>query len=245
MASKKDETVIREPFSQRFASFLNRYKVVLFSVLGILVAVALVLIIVFSVKASNEKKLYRAFAPLSVEYTEVKESEEKDYTALLEKLDSFIPSASGYPLYASLYMRARIYKDTAEYSKAYDDYARLYEKAPRDIYFSDASLFGMAATKDALGEKDEANALYKKVWDDYGRTSAFASRALFELLRYSESIGDESAKIEYRDILQADFAFTDYGRYASEQKRSEEEANSSESSDATLETIDGTVIDAE
>lgn len=232
MASKKDETVIREPFSQRFASFLNRYKIVLFSILGVIVAVALVLIIVFSVKASNEKKLYRAFASIDAAYAEVNESDEKDYASLLEKLDSFIPSAHGYPLYASLYMRANIHKEMGEFAQSYDDYASLYGKAPHDIYFSDASLFGMAATKDALSEKSEANALYEKVWNDYGKASPFASRALFALLRYSNSIGDEQSAALYRDTLASEFAFTDYARYADNEKSALDEANA-ESTDAS------------
>lgn len=231
MASKKDETVIKEPFSTRFQAFLKRYKIVLWSILGLVLAVAVVLIIVFSIKASKENKLYASFTQVESEYLDIKESEDKDYSTLLPKLDNLVNASNKYPSLASLYMRANIYTEMGDFSKAFDDYSLLYDRSSNDSYFKDVALFGMASSKESLGDEKEAYDLYVKLYNDYGKASSLTPRSLFGALRYAEKNNDSDAIVIYRDALIDDYMFTDYGRYAQNLK-DKETANSEQSSDS-------------
>lgn len=208
--SKKNVVNPETSASDKFVSWIVRHRVVLSVVFGVVIVGAIVAGIIVAVVNSKEAKRGEQFLPIRKAYEEVKGTEEKDYTAVLESLNSFISNKKDFANLEALYTRANILFEQKKYDEAYNDYDKIDSLIPDKGIFKDVAIYSKAVCKENLGEDAEAEVLYNQVWEDYGLASPQSAPSLFALYRFAEKNGNKEKMSEWAKLIKENYPYSDY-----------------------------------
>lgn len=208
---KKNNVVSPESsVTERIVSWIIRRRVVLSIVFAIVIVGGISAGIAVTVVNSKNAARSDKFVPIREAYNQAKESDEKDYTSVLESLNSFIGNRSDYVDLEALYIRANILFEQKDFAGAYDDYDKIDSRTTATGLFKDIAIYSKAVCKEQLGQDDEAYGLYQKVWDDFGLSSPLSAQSLFALFRYSDKRGNKEDQIKWAKLIKENYPYSDY-----------------------------------
>lgn len=220
--SKKEKTEITatEKVASGVNEWLGRNFKLLLIILILVVVIVLGVVISTIVVNNTNKKLYSSLDSLNTEYEEFILLS-KDDDGYSEKRESFINSAEAlskksmkkYPAAKATLLLANLYFD----EENYDGALKLYDKiisGQKDTYLTQVALVSKASCYE---EKDDINSaldIYNKLFEDYGNEGIFSSRALFNVGRLYEELGQKELAIAtYEQVIAT---FSEYSsQYAS------------------------------
>lgn len=208
--SKKNVVNPETSASDKLVSWIVRHRVVLSIVFGVVIGGAIATGIIVAVVNSKEAKRGEQFLPIRKAYEEVKSSDEKDYTAVLDSLNSFISGKKDYANFEALFTRASILFEQKKYDEAYNDYDKIDSLISDKGMFKDVAIYSKAVCKENLGEDAEAEVLYNQVWEDYGLASPQSAPSLFALYRFAEKNDNKEEMSEWAKLIKENYPYSDY-----------------------------------
>ena len=209
MSNKKENNLTpTEKFAGKVENWLGMHSKLLTIIIAVLLVVVVALVVVLTVADNNNDKKYSALYaiekqsnelvvmdPVSDEYSTARTALERDADALISS-----SSLKKYPAAKATMVLADIAYDNAEYEKALELYSAVAENQKK-TYMAQVALADAAACNEALDRPSDALALYNKLWDDFGHDGVFASRALFNVARLYEKLGNNDlAKATYEQL---------------------------------------------
>jgi len=204
-----------------FSSFLGTYKKLL-TIIGIVVVLALVALwIGLGVANSNAEKKQLAIDGLQADYTAWTALEDKttaEATAAAEKLvaglqDLASKEGSKYPELKASYLLAMIDYTNEELSTALEGFLKVADNG-KETYLGPLSLNNAAVVSEQLGDNAKALEYYQRVYDTYGKETAEAPKALFNVARLQEASNNVALAKAVLQQLADEFPSSEYAKLA-------------------------------
>lgn len=194
----------KETVSTKLNSFLEKNKVWLFTLLGVLVAAVVVCSVVISVSAKSADKTVAAVEEITYEF--VKDSDLSDdemaakRTAALEAVKPLLSKGGVGGVRANM-LAAELYFQGKDYSSALECYNAVVSKGKKS-YTAPLAYYNMAVCNEELGNLAEAAANYSAAADFEG--FVLKAHALFSLGRVYEAMNDSAKAAEaYNKLIEA------------------------------------------
>ncbi|MCQ2572411.1 MAG: tetratricopeptide repeat protein [Treponema sp.] len=199
MSEKNEKTTS----SEKLNSFIEKNRVCLFTVLGVLVVAVICYTIVLSVSSKSKEKALSQIDEITYVLTkdsaglEDAELEAKRAVAL-EAVTPFLNKGGVAGVRANM-LAADLAFQAKDFAKAFDYYAAAASKSKKS-YTAPLAYYNMGVCAEQLGNAEDAIANYKKASDSEG--FVLKSHALFSLGRAYESKNDnEKAAEAYNSII--------------------------------------------
>jgi len=194
----------KETVSTKLNSFLEKNKVWLFTLLGVLVVAVVVCSVVISVSAKSADKTVAAVEEITYEF--VKDSDLSDdemaakRTAALEAVKPLLSKGGVGGVRANM-LAAELYFQGKDYSSALECYNAVVSKGKKS-YTAPLAYYNMAVCNEELGNLAEAAANYSAAADFEG--FVLKAHALFSLGRVYEAMNDSAKAAEaYNKLIEA------------------------------------------
>lgn len=211
--AKKDENVVTrtEKIAESTNSWIGAHAKMLIGI-GVAVVVALlVLLVVFSVLNNKKESKFDSLTALETSYQDLENIGDEQFITECEALITEAGLKSYPGAKAALYL-ADVAYGNEDYTTALDWYTQLAE-AQADTYLYQVATVNAAACNEMLNNNAEALKLYNTLWDSFGKSGLYGSRALFNAARIHEAQGNldmaiasyEQLIAEYEDI-QSEYA---------------------------------------
>ncbi|MCQ2584294.1 MAG: tetratricopeptide repeat protein [Treponema sp.] len=201
MSENKEKTTV----SSKLNSFLEKNRVWLFTVLGVLVAAVVVCIVVVSVSAKSAEKTLTAVDEITYEFTKDSSSLSDDEMAAkrasaLSAVEPYLTKGGVGGVRANM-LAADLYFQGKNYSSALECYKAAVSKGKKS-YTAPLSYFNMAVCCEELGNNAEAVENYKVAAEFKG--FVLRSHALFSTGRVYEAMNDYAKAAEaYNTLIEA------------------------------------------
>lgn len=192
-----------ETTSDKVNGFLEKNRVVLFSILGVVVAAIVILAVVLSVSSKSAEKTIAAVDEIT--YTLTKDSaslEEADLTARLESaMEAVTPylNKGGVGGVRANMLAGELAFVKKDYEKAYDYWTAALSKGKKS-YTAPICAYNTAVCAEELGKLDVACENYKKAADN--KDFIMKAHAKFSLGRVYEALNDSEKALEtYKGLI--------------------------------------------
>ena len=212
MAKKvKKELTASEIMVNKTEGWIATHKNVIIAAVAVAVVAIIAAVVITLVTNKSASSSDKALASLESSYEEYQlmDADEEGYEEKLASVKSdaeALVSDSGLKKYsgakAELILAEIDYSD-GEYAEAAEKYASVYN-AQKNTYLGQVALMSEAAALESSGDADGALALYNQVFDEYGTDGIYASRALFNAARLTES-SDKALAISIYEQLVGEF----------------------------------------
>lgn len=196
MSEKKE----KKSSSETLNGFLEKNKVILFSVLGALVAAVVIYVVVVSVSAKSTEKSLTVIEEVTYKLTDASEVSESELAAALEGVTPYLSKGGVVGVRANM-VAAEVAFQKKDYAAALDYWKAAGAKGKKS-YTAPLTYFNMAVCCEELGNLSEAADSYKKAAD----VSDFVMKAhaLFSLGRVYEALNEnEKAAEAYNSLVSA------------------------------------------
>lgn len=201
MSENKEKTTV----SSKLNGFLEKNRVWLFTVLGVLIVAVVVSIIAVSVSAKSADKILTAVDEITYNFTKDSsglsdaEMEAKRATAL-SAVEPYLTKGGVGGVRANM-LAADLYFQGKNYSSALECYKAAVSKGKKS-YTAPLSYFNMAVCQEELGNYAEAVENYKAAADFEG--FVLRSHALFSTGRVYEAMNDSAKAAEaYNSLIES------------------------------------------
>ncbi|MFW6368155.1 MAG: tetratricopeptide repeat protein [Spirochaetota bacterium] len=216
--SQQEKLGARERFVNWLSSTLSRYrKVVMIG--GISLIVIVVGIVVFF--QVQERRLQESVVMVENAeelISEWEQSQEEDRSEIesefMSLLDDVIDGYSNlYSAQRALFLRARFYMETEQWSEAVADYRSLTDSFP-ESHLALISLSNKATAHEELGESDQALETYEELSELRETRNPMRARALFSIGRLQEQSGETDDALESYEGLVSEYPNSDWTNLA-------------------------------
>ncbi len=187
-------------------------------IIAVAVIVALIIFgIVYNKVSTNkyEKTMNKLFAvETKLQGIDVKAEENtKELDSIINDLDAISSASKVYPKAKANLSLANIYYQKGDYNKTIEYLDKAVEVSNR-TYLTQIALINRAVVYEDNNQVDKALEDYQKIWDDFGKESAYSPKALFAIARiYDEKNNIELAKSTYEQLVDQ-FPNSEYSRLA-------------------------------
>ncbi len=209
--SKKDQESKKLTATERVANSTNTWlqKNAKWLVIGcgVLVAIVIALVIIFTVLDKSAYKRFDQVVALDSQVTEYKLLADAEKSAarseIISEADAIVKKVglSKYEGAKAAMIKADMEYDAGSFEEAASLYADVAKKQSK-TYLSQVALVNQAACLESLNRLDDALAVYDGLWTKYGKDGIYGSRALFNVARLNQELGNTAiAKATYEQLM--------------------------------------------
>ena len=201
----QDKTSTGENFKDQINDFIQRNRIAIFSVVGILVFLFIGAVIFIAVSDNLYKKSVVKIEELTQKYDELRFYVNDDYftddvNSLILELETFAAKTKGFPGSKAWSLAADIYANREDWSKAEEAFINS-ARTGNKTYLGPLSLFNAAAAAEEQGKLEQAIDLLQQCVSHVFEFPS-APRAQFSIGRLYEQLGNNSEAIAaYREVL--------------------------------------------
>lgn len=208
MAKKeKKKLTANEILVNKTEGWIASHKTLIIAAVAVIVAAILVAIIITLVTSKGDDSVSTSLVTLQSDYEayQVMDSDSEGYADSLETVKAeaeeliSTPGVKSYAGAKAALILAEISYDDGDYAKAVEYYNTVYE-AQKDTYLGQVALMGKAVALEENSDTEGALEAYNLVWDTYGVGGIYASRALFNAARLTESTNLDLALSMYEQL---------------------------------------------
>lgn len=212
MAKKvKKELTHSEIMVNKTEGWIATHKNVIIAAVAVAVVAIIAAVVITLVTDKSASSSDKALASLETSYDDYQlmDADEEGYADKLASVKSdaeALVASAGLRKYAGAkaeLILAEIDYEDGEYVAAAEKYAAVYS-AQKETYLGQVALMSEAAALESSGDADGALALYNEVFSVYGTEGIYASRALFNAARLTES-SDKALAISIYEQLVGEF----------------------------------------
>lgn len=199
---KEEKLTPAEKILKATDSWLGRNgKLIL--IIGIVVLVVVIAVAAFAIVSNNNnKKLYNSYDNLISEYDEyiALDGDNEEYESKKAQLINNAIALSNtnkkkYPSAKANMLLGDISYDDKDYDVAIAYYNNVITNQ-KDTYLVQIALMNLASCYEEQNKLSYALATYTRVYDEYGKSGIYASRALFNEARINEKLGNIELAID-------------------------------------------------
>jgi TolA-binding protein len=191
--------------ASRLAAWIQRYRIILLSTAGVLIALLLILGILSAAQSNKAEEADDFLVEFEKSYREWSSADEESRPALaatlLEQFNTLESEYGGtYPHQRGLFLMGDYYYNEEEWASSVETYGKLTREYPRS-YLAPVALFNSAAAEEEAGGPEQALVHYKRLSEEYS-SSPLAPRALFASARLTENIDADEAEGIYTRLIE-------------------------------------------
>jgi tetratricopeptide (TPR) repeat protein len=209
---------LKAEFTERLINFLHSIRVLLWIILGGLIAGLLFYFIFMEINSTRKEnatflaeKAAKSYSDwLAEEDDSKKKSEEEKLSKDIEAILKAYPGQ--YASQRALHIRGNLHREKEEWEKAYESYFELYERFPSS-YLGEEGLFLSAVCKEEANDSEEAIELLTQFADQY-KKSPRLPHAYFSLGRLHELQEDYEEAHRIYNLLRLDYQTSNWTNFA-------------------------------
>jgi TolA-binding protein len=194
-------------FSDKLVVFLQKYRIALLVLIGVVIVGVVVSGVTIAVVESTKSKniataedMAERYDAIRIDADEAKRANE--VTALIGELESFAKAHSGFASARAYSVLAGIRADKKEWTEAEAAWLSAAEALPKS-YLAPVAIYDAATAAEELGDGTRALELYARCAEQYGTTFSQTPRAYLAIGRLNEERKDfEAATTAYKKIVE-------------------------------------------
>ena len=208
MAKKeKKKLTANEILVNKTENWIATHKALIIGVAAVVVLAILVAVIITVVSSNGDDGDSTALVTLQADYEayQVMDSDDEGYADSLASVKAEAealvsdPGVKKYEGAKAALILAELSYSEGDYASAVDYYNTVYE-AQKNTYLGQVALMGKAVSQEENGDSEGALESYNSVYDTYGVDGIYASRALFNAARLTESTNVDLAISMYEQL---------------------------------------------
>jgi len=194
----------KNEFGDKINDFIQRNRMVIFTISGLIIISLVALIVFISVKSNMDKKAAVTIEELQTRFDELKPDitdKRAEADILIADLETFAKKSKGVSGSKAWAIAADIYSDREEWNLAQEAFINA-ARAGEKTYLRPLSLLNAAAAAEEQGKTEQALDLLKQCLSINDIEFPAAPRAQFSVGRLNEQLGNNAAALEaYRVII--------------------------------------------
>jgi TolA-binding protein len=209
----------KQKFLEKFSYNLQKNRIILLALLGIIIVVVVGLAIWSDVKTKRLESSTQQIEAIQEKYElwasesdDAKKAEkEKELTSALEDVLTKYPKL--YAGQRALFIRGQMAFEKKEWDSAASFYLELKKIFPKS-YLASISLVNAAVAYEEKGDTDKAIEMYKLFVESYKEENPDTARIFFSLGRLYEEKNDKENALKYYNDLSENYPDSDWTKFA-------------------------------